>query len=107
MSRYYLPEKENEGTKEIKKHDFSQSKKIKDKKKQGSSSDGEYFDPYHGPAPIPKSVLEKYQRGKRLDVVSILICSNLNVYYITGCSLYVFMCVIQLNKLNNNVKIFY
>lgn len=95
MSRYYLPEKESEGTKERKKHDFSQSKNIKDKKKQGSSLEREYFDPYHGPAPIPKSVLEKYQRGKRLDVVSILFFYNINVHCIILQNVhYIYLCVL-------------
>ena len=67
MSRYYLSEKDGEN----KRHNFPKSKIIKRDKKEDFSLDDQVFDPYHGSVPIPKNVLEKYQRGKRLDAVNI------------------------------------
>lgn len=72
MSRYFMPEKSNERHSAVEKPKIDVKSKPKIKKKFDISLDDDdnLFDPHHGPAPIPIEVLQKYQRGKRLDAVS-------------------------------------
>lgn len=71
MSRYH--QKTDNSQQKISKPKKTVKPKIKSYDNIDFSTEDDIFDPFHGPAPVSNEVLKKYQRGKKLDTVSIYV----------------------------------